>query len=215
MVWKVRRVVTGHDANGKSMFLMDGHAPNIKEMASMPGLALTDLWETTTAPASNGGIKDAAARPVTLEPPSGGSILRIVEFPPDKVWRASADAMESFKSIGAGHAKDASNSDPMMHTTATIDYIIVLKGEIFAIMENGETLLKAGDILVQRGTNHSWSVRGDEPCIVAAILIGAKPLGLAAKVAKAKAQAKAKKKPARKAAAKKPARKSAKKVAKK
>ena len=213
MVWKVRRVVTGHDANGKSMFLMDGHAPNIKEMASMPGLALTDLWETTAAPASNGGIKDAAARPVKLEPPSGGSILRIVEFPPDKVWRASADAMESFKSIGAGHAKDASNSDPMMHTTATIDYIIVLKGEIFAIMEHGETLLKAGDILVQRGTNHSWSVRGDEPCIVAAILIGAKPLGLAAKVAKA--QAKAKKKPAKKAAAKKPARKAAKKVAKK
>lgn len=211
MVWRVRRVVTGHDANGKSMFLMDGHAPNIKEMASMPGLALTDLWETTTAPASNSGIKDAAARPVKLEPPLEGSILRIVEFPPDKVWRDSADALASFKSIGAGHAKDTSNSDPMMHTTATIDYIIVLKGEIFAIMENGETLLKAGDILVQRGTNHSWSVRGDEPCIVAAILIGAKPLGLAAKVAKAKAQAKAKKKPAKKAAAKKPAKKAAKK----
>ena len=211
MVWRVRRVVTGHDANGKSMFLMDGHAPNIKEMASMPGLALTDLWETTTAPASNSGIKDAAARPVKLEPPLDGSILRIVEFPPDKVWRDSADALASFKSIGAGHAKDTSNSDPMMHTTATIDYIIVLKGEIFAIMENGETLLKAGDILVQRGTNHSWSVRGDEPCIVAAILIGAKPLGLAAKVAKAKAQAKAKKKPAKKAAAKKPAKKAAKK----
>ena len=220
MVWKVRRVVTGHDANGKSMFLMDGHAPNIKEMASMPGLALTDLWETTAAPASNGGIKDAAARPVKLEPPSAGSILRIVEFPPDKVWRANADALESFKSIGAGHAKDASNSDPMMHTTATIDYIIVLKGEIFAIMEHGETLLKAGDILVQRGTNHSWSVRGDEPCIVAAILIGAKPLGLAAKVARAKAAKKSKAKTAvkkvpKKAVAKKSVKKITKQVAKK
>ncbi len=211
MVWKVRRVVTGHDAAGKSMFLMDGHAPNVKEMASMPGLALTDLWETITAPASNTGTRDAAARPVKLEPPLNGSILRIVEFPPDKVWRANANATESFKSIGAGHAKDTSNSDPMMHTTATIDYIIVLKGEIFAIMENGETLLKAGDILVQRGTNHSWSVRGDEPCIVAAILIGAKPLGLAAKVARAKAtKAKAVKKAAPKAA-KKTAKKTAKK----
>jgi uncharacterized cupin superfamily protein len=63
----------------------------------------------------------------------------------------------------------------MRHKTSTIDYIIVLKGEIFAIMDTGETLLKAGDILVQRGTVHSWSVRGTEPCIVAAILIGATP----------------------------------------
>jgi quercetin dioxygenase-like cupin family protein len=64
-----------------------------------------------------------------------------------------------------------------MHKTSTVDYIIVLKGEIYALMEKGETLLKAGDILVQRGTNHSWSVRGDEPCIVAAILVSAKPVG--------------------------------------
>ena len=65
----------------------------------------------------------------------------------------------------------------MMHKTATVDYIIVLKGEIHAIMDKGETLLKAGDILVQRGTNHSWSVRGSEPCIIAAVLVSAAPLG--------------------------------------
>jgi mannose-6-phosphate isomerase-like protein (cupin superfamily) len=176
MVWKVRRVVTGHDNSGKSKFLMDGLAPNIKEMASMPGLALTDLWETTTTPASNAGVTDAAARPVHLEPPSGGTILRIVEFPPDSAWRKSADARTAFNSIGAGHAKDQHSSDPMMHKTATVDYIIVLKGEIWAIMDTGETLLKAGDILVQRGTNHSWSVRGNEPCIVAAILVNAEPV---------------------------------------
>ena len=187
MVWKVRRVVTGHDTQGKSVLLMDGHATNVKEMASMPGLALTDLWETRAAPSSNAGGADAAARPVRLEPPPGGSILRIVEFPPDKVWRASADAAASFKSIGAGHAKDASHADPMMHTTASVDYIIVLKGEIHAVMETGETLLKAGDVLIQRGTNHSWSVRGDEPCVIAAILISARPLGLAARVAAKKA----------------------------
>jgi len=176
MVWKVRRVVTGHDNSGKSKFLMDGQAANIKEMSSMPGLALTDLWETTTAPASNAGGADAAARPVRLEPPSGGTILRIVEFPPDSAWRNKADARAAFDSIGAGHAKDQHSADPMMHKTATVDYIIVLKGEIWAIMETGETLLKAGDILVQRGTNHSWSVRGSEPCIIAAILVSAKPV---------------------------------------
>ena len=186
MVLAIRRVVTGHDKNGKSVFLMDGPAPNVKEMASMPGLALTDLWETSGAPADNGGDADAAARPIRLEPPPRGSILRIDEFPPDAAWRGKADSLEAFKSIGAGHAKDQSNSDPMMHTTATVDYLIVLKGEIFAILDKGETLLKAGDIMIQRGTNHSWSVRGTESCILAAILIDAKPLGLAAKVAQAR-----------------------------
>jgi hypothetical protein len=170
-------VVTGHDAEGKSIFLSDGLAPNVKEMASMPGLALTDLWETKGAPARNEGSADNADRPVRLEPPRNGTILRIVEFPPDSQWRDRADAREAFDSIGAGHAPDAHSADPMMHKTTTVDYIIVLKGEIYAIMDKGETLLKAGDILVQRGTNHSWSVRGNEPCIVAAVLVNAAPLG--------------------------------------
>jgi mannose-6-phosphate isomerase-like protein (cupin superfamily) len=176
MVWRVRRVLTGHDADGRSIILADGLAPNVKEMASMPGLALTDLWETAGAPASNAGNADAATRPVRLEPPKNGTILRIVEFPPDSRWRGGANGREAFKSIGAGHAQDKASADPMMHRTGTVDYIIVLKGEIHAIMEKGETLLRAGDVLVQRGTNHSWSVRGNEPCIIAAVLVNAKPL---------------------------------------
>jgi hypothetical protein len=175
MASRIRRVVTGHDAQGRSTFIMDGLAPNVKEMESMPGVALTDLWETTTAPADNTGAVDAALRPVKLEPPSVGSILRIVEFPPDTMWKG-ADAAKAFESIGAGHAPDAHSSDPMRHKTSTIDYIVVLRGEIFAILDTGETLLKAGDILVQRGTMHSWSVRGTEPCIVAVVLIGATPM---------------------------------------
>jgi quercetin dioxygenase-like cupin family protein len=177
MIWRVRRVVTGHDAEGRSILLTDGLAPNVKEMASMPGLALTDLWETKGAPARNVGSADNADRPVRLEPPKNGTVLRIVEFPPDSQWRDHADAHAAFDSIGAGHAPDAHSADPMMHKTASVDYIIVLKGEIHAIMDKGETLLKPGDILVQRGTNHSWSVRGTEPCIIAAILVSAAPLG--------------------------------------
>ena len=65
----------------------------------------------------------------------------------------------------------------MMHKTNTVDYIIVLKGEIYAIMDQGETLLRPGDVLIQRGTNHSWSVRGSEPCIIAAVLVSADPVG--------------------------------------
>jgi len=178
MVWRARRVVTGHDEHGRSCFIIDGAAPNVKEMESMPGLALTDLWETTGAPADNTGNADAAARPVHLEPPPSGTILRIVEFPPDAHWRSQADPSKAFQSIGAGHAKDQTSHDPMMHKTSTVDYIIVLKGEIHAIMDTAECLLKPGDILVQRGTNHSWSVRGDEPCIIAAILVSANPVGV-------------------------------------
>ena len=144
MIWRVRRVLTGHDADGKSAFIMDGSAPNVKEMAAMPGLALTDLWETKGAPARNEGAADNADRPVRLEPPRGGTILRIVEFPPDSAWRGRTDGREGFDSIGAGHAQDAHSSDPMMHKTATVDYIIVLKGEIHAIMDKGETLLQGG-----------------------------------------------------------------------
>jgi len=185
MIWRVRRVLTGHDAAGSSVFIADGEATNVKEMASMPGLALTDLWETQAAPASNAGDADAAERPVRLEPPKNGTILRIVEFPPDSQWRSSAAASAggyaAFKSIGAGHARDRASSDPMMHRTSTVDYAIVMKGEIHAVMEKGEKLLRAGDILVQRGTNHSWSVRGTEPCIVAFVLVSAKPLDFKAR----------------------------------
>jgi mannose-6-phosphate isomerase-like protein (cupin superfamily) len=176
MIWRVRRVLTGHDDQGRSTFIADGPAPNVKEMSAMPGLALTDLWETKGAPASNAGEGDAADRPVHLEPPKNGTILRIVEFPPDSAWRNRTDGKVGFKSIGAGHAQDKASADPMMHKTSTVDYIIVLQGEIHAIMDKGETKLKAGDVLIQRGTNHSWSVRGRKPCIIAAVLVSARPV---------------------------------------
>ncbi|MCZ7565726.1 MAG: cupin domain-containing protein [Burkholderiales bacterium] len=214
MIWRVRRVVTGHTAGGKSTFIIDGQAPNVMEMKSMPGLALTDLWETTRAPASNAGDADAAARAVRLEPPRAGTIVRIVEFPPDAMWRGRADAREAFESIQAAHAPDASSHDPMMHKTNTVDYIIVLRGEIVAIMDIGETLLKAGDVLIQRGTNHSWSVRGNEPCVIAAVLVSADPLGgRAAKREPQHAARGAMKRAARKPARRPAARKAAKRAA--
>src|SRR5262249_44685556 len=154
----------------------DGFAPNVKEMPSFPGLALTDLWETKGAPADNEAQGDAADRPIHLEPPPNGTIVRVVEFPPDATRPKSADPSAGFKAIGAGHVQDKSSADPMMHRTATVDYAIVLKGEIHAVMDKGETLLRAGDVLIQRGTNHSWSVRGNEPCLVAFVLVSAMPL---------------------------------------
>jgi hypothetical protein len=191
MIWRVRRVLTGHDRDGKSTIIADELAPNVKEMPSFPGLALTDLWETAGAPARNEGDADAAARPVHLEPPKNGTLFRIVEFPPDSSRPRDSDGAAGFKAIGAGHAQDKRSSDPMMHKTSTVDYIVVLKGEIYAILDKGETLLRPGDVFIQRGTNHSWSVRGTEPCIIAVVLVNAKPVGGGAK-----------KKPAKKAATK-------------
>ena len=156
---RFRRVVTATDEDGKSYFLFDGPAPNVKEMTGMTGLYLTDLWETEGPKARNTGTKDAGDRTVRLEPPEGGTV-----------------ASKAFDSIQAGHAPVAGHDDPMMHITDTVDYLIVLKGEIYAVMDKGETLLKAGDVMVQRGTNHSWHNRSDEPCLLAAILVSAEPV---------------------------------------
>ena len=176
MVEQVRRIVSGHDGEGRSVFIVDGVAGNVKEMESMPGLALTDLWETQSTPADNSGNRDAGDRAVKLEPPKNGTIFRIVEFPPDSAWKGKADGNEAFDSIGAGHAADSASDDPMMHKTATVDYLVVVKGEIWAILEEGEVCLKQGDVMIQRGTNHSWSVRTDEPCLLAAVLVDAAPI---------------------------------------
>ena len=180
MIWRVRRVLTGHDAEGKSTIIADGFAANMKEMPPGSGLAVTELWETSV-PADNAGKQDAGNREVRLEPPQNGTLFRIVEFPPDAQWQNRPDARDWAKALDATHAPDRSSRDPMMHKTSTVDYIVVLKGEIYAIVDKGETLLKPGDVFVQRGTNHSWSVRGNEPCIVAVVLVDAKPLAPAKK----------------------------------
>lgn len=193
MISRVRRVLTGHDADGKSTIIADGFAANMKEMPPGSGLAVTELWETSV-PADNAGRQDAGNRKVRLEPPQNGTLFRIVEFPPDAQWQSRPDARDWAKALDATHAPDRSSRDPMMHKTSTVDYIVVLKGEIYAIVDKGETLLKPGDVFVQRGTNHSWSVRGNEPCIVAVVLVDAKPLSSPKKSAGTKKAAKRAKK---------------------
>jgi mannose-6-phosphate isomerase-like protein (cupin superfamily) len=175
MAKQIRRIVTGHNAAGKSIIMQDAFATSILEMAAMPGLRVTDLWETTTAPADLSSDADPVDRPVHLEPKSTGTICRIVEFPPDTALRDSAGSKEVFASLGASHAIDTSSSTAMMHKTASVDYAIVLSGEVWAVMDEGETCMKTGDVLIQRGTNHAWSNRSREPAFIAFILIGATP----------------------------------------
>ena len=176
MLKPIRRVVTGHNAQGKSVIASDAPSPHTMTIPGNPNFGMTNLWITDATPADNRKAGDAAARPIVLEPPANGSILRVVEFPPDKTL-GGFDRKAAFGAMGASHAMDQDASrHPGMHKTATVDYAIVLSGEIWALMDEGETLLRAGDILVQRGTNHAWSNRSDAPCLVAFILISASPV---------------------------------------
>jgi len=177
MIKPIRRIVTGHNAKGRSIIVSDAPSPHVLTLPGRPDFALTDLWVSDRAPASNAGSADAAKRRMSLEPPSNGSIFRVVEFPPDAAG-GGFDRGAAFRAMGASHAMDPDASrHPAMHRTDTVDYALVLTGEIWALMDEGETLMRAGDTLVQRGTNHAWSNRSLEPCLVAFVLVSAAPLG--------------------------------------
>jgi mannose-6-phosphate isomerase-like protein (cupin superfamily) len=174
----VRRVVTGHNAAGKSIFIVDDATPHVVRRA--PGSAVVhELWQTSQTPADNSGSDDAIARGHRLAPPQNGSVFRVIEYPPDKERLAALAHESKLPDDGSGRAEAADRSNPRhpgFHKTSTIDYAIVLSGEIYAMMDEGEVLLKAGDTLVQRGTNHAWSNRTDAPAVVAFVLIDATPV---------------------------------------
>jgi quercetin dioxygenase-like cupin family protein len=178
MIKPIRRIVTGHNAQGRSIIVSDAPSPHVLTLPGRADLALTDLWVTDRAPASNAGSVDTAKRRMSLEPPMKGSIFRVVEFPPDAAGGGGFDRAAAFRAMGATHALDPDGSrHPAMHRTDTVDYALVVSGEIWALMDEGETLMRAGDTLVQRGTNHAWSNRSDQPSLVAFVLVSAAPLG--------------------------------------
>ncbi|MFT4267417.1 MAG: cupin domain-containing protein [Xenophilus sp.] len=170
-----RRIVTGHDAQGRSVFLSDGPAPNVRQPEATPNLAMIDLWETDGSPASNAGSADAADRPTRLSPPPGGSIFRILVLPPERE-RDFSGTPATFAQWGEGHVLSGQARHPAFHRTDTVDYAIVLEGEVWALMDEGEALMRPGDVLIQRGTHHAWSNRGDVPVRIAFVLIDAQPL---------------------------------------
>jgi hypothetical protein len=178
---RFRRIVTGHDGEGRSIILSDDASPHVMPIMEQPNFAVTDFWKTFAAPADNGVAteRDPCATPIQVAPPSSGSVFRVVQFPPDRDWAAKAAAMGGSVPIDAT-AKSASKGGEVrhahMHRTRSIDYAIVLSGEIWAVMDVGETKMVAGDVLVQRGTNHAWANRSNAPCIIAFVLIDAQPL---------------------------------------
>lgn len=170
MTSTVRRVVTGHDTNGTAIVVMDGDLATKERSA---GIASAVLWITDETPADISGSKDRAARTVGVPPPPNGSILRIVDFPPVKgdikVDNAAMIAEMGIDSKSRGTGKYVNH--PFMHRTKSIDYAIVLEGEIDMLLDDSEVHLKAGDILVQQGTNHAWVNNSDKNCRICFVLI--------------------------------------------
>jgi mannose-6-phosphate isomerase-like protein (cupin superfamily) len=172
----VRRVVTATDDKGRSYFLIDGAAGNVLGQPGR-GLVFHELWVTGGPLASNEGTADAAAGPVEHHPPHGGSRVRIVEFMPDEKQDA-ARAAADYAAIGASERLVGDAADPSMHRNDTVDYNIIISGEIYAKTDRGEVLLRPGDVLIQRGTNHTWHNRSSEPCVFASVMVSAAPLAV-------------------------------------
>jgi uncharacterized cupin superfamily protein len=167
----VRRIVVV-DEGERSKAIADGPSPDVRNDPARPGYAATRIWVTDRTPARMQGIQDTLAAPHTLEPPRGGSVCRVVTFPPDALWRGKVGAKEVqgyFAAMGSPGAStySAQAPHPYMQKTRTLDFCLVLEGEITLVLDTQEVHLNAGDTVVQRGTNHAWSNRSGKPCTIA------------------------------------------------
>lgn len=175
MAHEVRRIVTGFGPDGRSRVTFDAPAGNILPIAGWEGAFVTELWTTEEMPVNNEGDADRGARPIRHDPTPDGTIFRIVEIPPDAHGGIDVDA--AFDSLGSHNrpSEEDSKTHGSMHYTDSIDYLIVISGEMAMVMEDGEVTLRQGDCIVQRATKHAWVNRGTVPCVIAAVLIDARP----------------------------------------
>jgi len=166
----VRRIVTIDREPGKSSLVSDGPAPDVRTDPARPGYASARLWVTDSTPAKI--VFETLHLPHTLEPPARGTVCRVVTFPPDDSWKGKVGAPEVqsfFRAMGSPGASTYSplSPHPYMHKTRTLDLCAVLEGEIVLVLDAQEVKLKAGEIVIQRGTNHAWSNRSTRPAVVA------------------------------------------------
>ncbi|MFY1599685.1 cupin domain-containing protein [Micromonospora sp. WMMD737] len=177
---KVRRIVTGHMPDGETTVIFDNTATEVLEVAGWPGAGVTELWSTDECPADLDQTHDRV-RPMRHDPTPQGSLFRVVEIPPETGLAVDTDA--AFEAMGTAHRPDAAakSRHASMHRTDSVDYIVVIFGQMTMLMTDGtEVLLTPGDCVVQQGTTHAWVNRGSEPCVIAAVLIdGRRPAVLA------------------------------------
>jgi uncharacterized cupin superfamily protein len=168
----VRRIVTIDNARGSSEAIADGPAPDRRNDPARPGFESTRIWVTGSSPVKIGKFRDTVDLPHALEPPPRGSLCRIVTIPPDASWRRKVGASEVaafFRQMGSPQASTyaASAPHPYMQQTRTLDFCLILDGEVTLVLDTEVVHLTAGDTVVQRGTNHAWSNRSDQPCRIA------------------------------------------------
>ncbi len=177
----MRRIVTGHSPSGKSVFISDGKPPRVVKMESIPGLELTEIWANDAIPMIPAEQTDPTVGMSSFTPGPEGTRFRIVRFPseqelaqalPGGIDRAAVRQEYIDKIPGAGKTHEV--EDPGMHTTDTVDYGIVLSGEIWLELDDGaEVHLKPGDCVVQNGTRHAWRNHGSQQCMMAFVMVGA------------------------------------------
>lgn len=161
----VRRIVTGENAAGRSMIVSDG--PTLNRFMSKYAPSYVQVPWATGAGAAKGDEPAPADHQFGFHSP-GGSVLRIVDFPPDDSY--NVDDLTAF--LDEHRVRDKGNPRHFwFHKTQSLDYAICLEGEIYAMLDEDETLMRAGDVLIQRATNHSWSNRSDKPCRMAFVLL--------------------------------------------
>jgi len=172
-----RRIVTGHDSAGSAVIVADAPPTRVQQIGGPGGPTFFEVWNTRESPAV---IDRASSEPaeagLVLAPPPTGTRIRVIDFPPEGDEIRSLDAAAARAKFAAiGGAASASSGDtaphPLMHRTQTVDYGIVLEGELTLILDHSETTIGAGDIVIQRGTNHAWANRSGKNCRVAFILI--------------------------------------------
>lgn len=167
----VRRIVVV-DENDRSKAVADGPSPDVRTDPARPGFSSTRIWVTDRTPCRLKSVRETLDAPHTLEPPSGGSVCRVATFPPDDSWKGKVGAKEVqsyFAAMGSPGASTYSPSapHPYMQKARTLDFCLVLEGEITLVLDTAEVPLKSGDTVVQRGTNHAWSNRSGKPCTIA------------------------------------------------
>ena len=175
MAQAVRRIVTGHDARGRSIVQEDGPPARSVTLGGESGTTFHEIWNTRSTPARIDRSSGEPAEPgLSLLPPSGGTRIRILDIPPDDGTAAALprEAVKAlFEAIGAGHTLPEDPPHPLMHRTETVDYGIVLEGELVLVLDDSETIVRAGDVVVQRGTSHAWANRSARSARIAFVLI--------------------------------------------
>jgi len=163
MAFEIRRIVSGHNAQGKSIFIMDGNVGTPAGRRSSAGTSVVELWQTDSTPADNSGDEDPTTHAFRLPPPANGSVFRVVEYPPDKERFAALNSQDwAADAENQGYQRTGSSARHAgFHKTDTIDYAIVLSGEIYALMDEGELLLKTGDVLYRDPLTHAAENIGD------------------------------------------------------